>query len=64
MEKSSEFTKLPLENQTPDNNEQEYAINVLLSLGLNRFEATKRIREVYEPNDKAEDLVQKVLRNM
>lgn len=64
MEKSSEFTKLPLENQTPDNNEQEYAINVLLSLGLNRYDATKRIREVYEPNDKAEDLVQKVLRNM
>ena len=64
MEKSSEFSKTPLENLATNDNEQEYAINVLLSLGLNRFDATKRVREVYEPNDKAEDIVQKVLRKM
>ncbi len=64
MEKSSEFSKMPLDSTPVDNNEQEYAINVLLSLGLNRFEATKRVREVYEAGDKAEDIVQKVLRKM
>ena len=49
-------------NQNSD--EQEYAINVLLSLGLNRFDATKKVREVFEQNDKAEDIVQKVLRKL
>lgn len=44
--------------------EMEYAINVLLSLGLNKFEATKKIRELAEPSDKAEDMIQKVLRSL
>ena len=64
IEKSTDFTKLPLENASVNDNEQEYAINVLLSLGLNRYDATKRVREVAEVNDKAEDIVQKVLRSM
>lgn len=45
-------------------NEQEYAINVLLTLGLNRFDATKKVRELTQPNDKAEDIIQKVLKSL
>lgn len=65
MENSSEFHKASSQ-QTLDANdsEQEYAINVLLSLGLNRFDATKRVREVTNAGDKAEDIIQKVLRQM
>lgn len=65
MENSTEFHKASSQ-QTLDANdsEQEYAINVLLSLGLNRFDATKRVREVSEAGDKAEDIIQKVLRQM
>lgn len=64
MEKSVEFTKLPLEQNEELETEQEYAINVLLSLGLNRYDAIKRIREVSQSGDKAEDIVQKVLRGL
>lgn len=44
--------------------EFEYAINVLVSLGLTKYDATKRIRELAQPNDKAEDIIQKVLRSL
>ena len=64
MEKSVEFTKLPLEKNDELETEQEYAINVLISLGLTRYDAIKRIREVSQSGDKAEDIVQKVLRSM
>ena len=64
MEKTSEFSKLPLENGAAEDSEQEYAINVLLTLGLNRFDATKRVREVSTKDDKAEEIIQKVLRSM
>lgn len=47
-----------------ENQEFEYAINVLLTLGLNRYEATKKIRELSMPTDKAEDIIQKVLRSL
>lgn len=47
-----------------ENQEFEYAINVLLTLGLNRYEATKKIRELSAPTDKAEDIIQKVLRSL
>lgn len=63
MENSSEFTKAP-QGETVNDSEQEYAINVLLSLGLNRFDATKRVREVCVVGDKAEDIIQKVLRQL
>ena len=64
MENSSEFTKTPQGTQKAEDSEQEYAINVLISLGLNRFDATKRVREVCASGDKAEDIIQKVLRQM
>ncbi|MBO7508325.1 MAG: Holliday junction branch migration protein RuvA [Clostridia bacterium] len=63
MEKSVEFAKTPLETNAELETEQEYAVNVLLSLGLSRFDAVKKIREVSASGDKAEDLVQKVLKN-
>lgn len=44
--------------------EFEYAINVLVSLGLTKYDATKRLRELAKPDDKAEDLIQKVLRSL
>ena len=64
MENSSEFHKASQQKGVANDSEQEYAINVLLSLGLNRFDATKRVREVSEAGDKAEDIIQKVLRQM
>ena len=64
IEKSTEFITLPKENVAVDNNEFEYAINVLVSLGLNKFDATRKLREIAKPEDKAEDLIQKVLRSM
>ena len=50
--------------QSGNSQEVEYAINVLLSLGLSRFDATKRIREMADPTDKAEDIIQKVLKSL
>ena len=64
MENSSEFHKSSQQTLDTNDSEQEYAINVLLSLGLNRFDATKRVREVTNAGDKAEDIIQKVLRQM
>ncbi|MBR4124156.1 MAG: Holliday junction branch migration protein RuvA [Clostridia bacterium] len=64
MENSSEFHKSSQQTLDANDSEQEYAINVLLSLGLNRFDATKRVREVTNAGDKAEDIIQKVLRQM
>ena len=64
IENSSEFHKSKQQKLEANDSEQEYAINVLLSLGLNRFDATKRVREVCESGDKAEDIIQKVLRQM
>ena len=64
MEKSSEFANVSKESSAVSDSEQEYAINVLLSLGLNRFEATKKVREVGAVGDKAEDIIQKVLKNI
>ena len=64
MEKSVDLSKLSLSNNDGLETEQEYAINVLLSLGLTRFDATKKIREVTQSGDKAEDIVQKVLRSL
>lgn len=65
IEENVEFSKM---NQNVDDEalgqEQEYAINVLLSLGLERYQATKKVREVSEAGDKAEDIVQKVLKNL
>ena len=61
MEKSVDLTP---SNSDGLETEQEYAINVLLSLGLTRFDATKKIREVTQSGDKAEDIVQKVLRSL
>ena len=64
MENTSDFAKEQTETLSQNENEQEYAINVLLTLGLNRFDATKRVREVTEKDDKAEDIIQKVLKSM
>ena len=65
IEENVEFSKM---GQNVDDGalgqEQEYAINVLLSLGLERYQATKKVREVSESGDKAEDIVQKVLKNL
>ena len=41
-----------------------YAIIVFVSLGLTKYDATKRIRELAKPDDKAEDIIQKVLRSL
>ena len=41
-----------------------YAINVLLTLGINRFDATKKVRELYTNGDKAEEIIQKVLKSL
>jgi len=64
MEASTDFVKSPLINSSELEKEQEYAVNVLLSLGLTKFDAIKRIREVAEANDKAEDIIQKVLKSL
>ncbi len=64
MEQSTEFVQTPLQNSAELETEQEYAVNVLLSLGLSRFDAVKKIREVSNAGDKAEDIVQKVLKNL
>lgn len=64
MEQSTEFAQVPLQNSAELETEQEYAVNVLLSLGLSRFDAVKKIREVSNAGDKAEDIVQKVLRSL
>lgn len=64
MEQSTEFAQVPLQNSAELETEQEYAVNVLLSLGLSRFDAVKKIREVSNVGDKAEDIVQKVLKNL
>ena len=64
MEKSTEFAKTEIKIDENLETEQEYAINVLLSLGLTKFDAIKRIREVSQSGDKAEDIIQKVLRSM
>lgn len=64
MEQSTEFAQTPLQNSAELETEQEYAVNVLLSLGLSRFDAVKKIREVSNAGDKAEDIVQKVLKNL
>lgn len=65
VEKTSQFDLLARQSQSQQNSEeQEYAINVLLTLGLDRAQATKKVRQVSEPIDKAEDIVQKVLKNL
>ena len=64
MEKSVEFAKAPKTDNAELETEQEYAVNVLLTLGLSRFDAVKKIREVTQAGDKAEDIIQKVLRNL
>ena len=64
MEKSVEFAKAPKTDNAELETEQEYAVNVLLTLGLSRFDAVKKIREVSLPTDKAEDIIQKVLRGL
>ena len=50
--------------EMPSSQEFDYAINVLISLGLTKYDATKRIRELASPQDKAEDIIQKVLRSL
>ena len=65
VEKTAEFGKLAKHADMGElGQEQEYAINVLLSLGLERYQATKKVREVSEAGDKAESIVQKVLKNL
>ena len=64
MEKSVEFAKAPKTDNAELETEQEYAVNVLLTLGLSRFDAVKKIREVTQAGDKAEDIIQKVLRSL
>ena len=65
VESTAEFGKLAQQADSGElGQEQEYAINVLLTLGLERYQATKKVREVSESGDKAEDIVQKVLKNL
>lgn len=65
IESTAEFGKLAKEADNAElGQEQEYAINVLLTLGLERYQATKKVREVTKNGDKAEDIVQKVLKNL
>lgn len=65
VEKTTEFGKLSKQVDNGElGQEQEYAINVLLTLGLEKYQATKKVREVSEAGDKAEDIVQKVLKNL
>ena len=64
MEKSVEFAKASKTDNAELETEQEYAVNVLLTLGLSRFDAVKKIREVTQAGDKAEDIIQKVLRGL
>lgn|SRR5574344_2289242 len=65
ISKMANFDKLA-QNQLGEEqgSEQEYAINVLLTLGINRFDATKKVRELYTNGDKAEEIIQKVLKSL
>lgn len=60
----SQIDKMENANDMPSSQEFDYAINVLISLGLTKYDATKRIRELAKPEDKAEDIIQKVLRSL
>ena len=42
----------------------EEAIDTLVAMGLTRFDATNIVKNVTEPNDKAEDIIKKSLKNM
>ena len=42
----------------------EEAIETLVAMGLTRFDATQTVKNIAEPNDKAEDLIKKSLKNM
>ena len=65
VESTADFGKLAKQVDNGElGKEQEYAINVLLTLGLERYQATKKVREVSEVGDKAENIVQKVLKNL
>lgn len=65
IEKTSQFDLLASQQAGNANcQEQEYAINVLLSLGLDRADATKRVRQLSSGGEKAEEIVQKVLKNL
>lgn len=64
MEKTSDFAKASANKDDGLETEQEYAINVLLTLGLTRYDAIKKIRQVSQSGDKAEDIIQKVLKSL
>lgn len=64
LENLASFDRMATQSNSPENQEIEYAINVLLTLGLTRFDATKRIRELATATDKAEDIIQKVLKSL
>lgn len=57
---------MPNENVYTDTNNQNIddAVIVLTSLGLSKVDATRRAKEVADPNDTAEAIVAKVLHNM
>jgi len=42
----------------------EEAIDTLIAMGLTRMDATQRVKLVAEPNDSAEDLIKKSLKNL
>lgn len=46
------------------NTSAEEAIDTLVAMGLTRLDATQLVKNVTEPNDKAEDIIKKALRNM
>ena len=49
---------------TTINTAAEEAIDTLIAMGLTRLDATQIVKNVAQPNDKAEDIIKNALRNM
>jgi len=54
----------PASNMTVTSSAVEEAIDTLVAMGLTRLDATQIVKSVADPNDKAEDIIKKSLKNM
>ena len=68
LELSNSFDTLPLLEPdfgfTPKTQVLDEAIDVLVSMGLVRFEATRVVKDVATPSDTSEDIIKKALKYM
>lgn len=68
LELSNSFDTLPLLEPdfgfTPKTQVLDEAIDVLVSMGLVRFEATRVVKDVATPSDTTEDIIKKALKYM